>query len=79
MIALANRLKNEINDAHFVPVYWMGSEDHDLEELNHIHFSSRAKMENGLKGPVSRMPLKRLLQYLIKFWSDWATNQRLKS
>ena len=30
---LAERLKNEYPDSHFIPVYWMASEDHDFEEI----------------------------------------------
>ena len=30
---LAERLKNEHPDSHFIPVYWMASEDHDFEEI----------------------------------------------
>jgi bacillithiol biosynthesis cysteine-adding enzyme BshC len=34
-INLAERLKREYPDKHFVPVYWMATEDHDFEEINH--------------------------------------------
>lgn len=42
VIKIANtiRLSRDLNqhypDKHFIPVYWMGSEDHDFEEINHI-------------------------------------------
>src|SRR5438094_104560 len=35
VIKLADRLKKEFPDKHFVPVFWMGSEDADLDELGH--------------------------------------------
>ncbi len=82
-IALANRLKNEISDAHFVPVYWMGSEDHDLEELNHVHlFHHELRWENGLKGPVGRMPLQTLtpiLNQVLELLGDKPEAEELKS
>jgi uncharacterized protein YllA (UPF0747 family) len=33
VIKLADRLKKEFPGNHFVPVFWMGSEDADLDEL----------------------------------------------
>lgn len=35
-IHLCLALKKEYPDYNFVPIYYMGSEDHDFEELNHI-------------------------------------------
>ncbi|MBK8920810.1 MAG: bacillithiol biosynthesis cysteine-adding enzyme BshC [Saprospirales bacterium] len=40
-----------------VPVFVLGSEDHDLEELNHIRiFNKTLRWEPGLTGPVGLMP-----------------------
>lgn len=38
-IQLANALKKQYTENHFVPFYWMGCEDHDFEEINHIHLN----------------------------------------
>lgn len=35
-INLANRLKKEFPRQHFVPVYWMATEDHDFEEIQYF-------------------------------------------
>ena len=35
-INLAEELQRKYPDNKFVPVYWMASEDHDFEEINHI-------------------------------------------
>ncbi|WP_214226001.1 bacillithiol biosynthesis cysteine-adding enzyme BshC [Pedobacter sp. B4-66] len=34
-INLANDLKQQFSEYNFVPVYWMATEDHDFEEINH--------------------------------------------
>lgn len=58
VVALSRRLNASHPEKSFVPVYWMGTEDHDLEELNHLHlFGQKLEWNNGLHGPVGRMPL----------------------
>ena len=54
-INLAKKLKAAFPDYHFVPVYWMASEDHDFEEINHFHlFGKKYQWETEQKGPVGR-------------------------
>ncbi len=36
-INLAKKLKTEFPENNFVPVYWMATEDHDFEEINHFY------------------------------------------
>ena len=36
-INLSQLLSKQFPDMYCVPVYWMASEDHDYEEINHIH------------------------------------------
>mgnify|MGYP000352967143 CR=1 FL=1 len=55
-IKLAERLKNDFPDKDFVPVYWMGSEDADLDELGHIYLSGEKLVWNTKQtGAVGRM------------------------
>jgi len=45
----------------FVPVYWMASEDHDFEEINHFHFEGKKiNWETNQKGAVGRFSPKEL-------------------
>jgi bacillithiol biosynthesis cysteine-adding enzyme BshC len=41
VIALSERCKEQYPEYHFVPVYWMNSEDHDFEEINHIWINNQ--------------------------------------
>ncbi|RYY59445.1 MAG: bacillithiol biosynthesis cysteine-adding enzyme BshC [Chitinophagaceae bacterium] len=51
---------------HFVPVYYMGSEDADLEELNHIHLGGeKISWATGQTGAVGRMKVDRELLAMI--------------
>lgn len=55
-IKLANYLGAEMPQYKFVPVYYMGSEDADLDELGNIHLSGeKIVWDNQQKGAVGRM------------------------
>lgn len=66
-IRLSKHLKTSLPQYNFVPVFYIGSEDADLEELNHIHLNGE-KLEWKTKqtGAVGRMKIdKGLLQLII--------------
>jgi bacillithiol biosynthesis cysteine-adding enzyme BshC len=35
-IVLCNDLNNRFSDKHFIPLFWMATEDHDVAEINHV-------------------------------------------
>ena len=41
VIKQCEELKESYPEYEFVPVYWMASEDHDFEEINHFHFNDQ--------------------------------------
>lgn len=41
VVNLVEQLSEKHPDYNFVPVYWMASEDHDFEEINHTFFGGR--------------------------------------
>lgn len=40
-INLADRLNQAFPDRHFIPVYWMATEDHDFEEINYFKLDGK--------------------------------------
>ena len=65
-IKLADYLKSELPDYHFVPVYYMGSEDADLQELNHITVHGKKYIwRTDQTGAVGRMLVDQPLVALI--------------
>jgi bacillithiol biosynthesis cysteine-adding enzyme BshC len=49
-------LNSQYPEFHFVPVYWMASEDHDLEEISSFSlFGKKYTWETDQTGPVGRM------------------------
>lgn len=67
VIKLAATLKQHYADYNFVPVYWMGSEDHDFEEINHIYvFGEKIEWTHNAGGATGRLNPKSLLQPLAE-------------
>lgn len=57
-INLAKTLTQQYPNYNFVPVFWMGSEDHDFEEVNHLNlFNKKTQWQNSQKGATGRMLL----------------------
>lgn len=65
-IKLADSLRKELPEYNFVPVFFMGSEDADLEELNHIVIDAeKYKWQTNQTGAVGRMKVDDNLLKLI--------------
>ena len=59
-------LKEKYPTYHFVPIYWMGSEDHDFEEVNHLFlFNQKLTWNKESKGPVGRLVIDEELGLMI--------------
>lgn len=56
-INLASLLSKQYIDFQFVPVYWMATEDHDFEEINHFYLNDKKVVWNdsqtGMVGDFS--------------------------
>ncbi len=61
VIKMAERLNEAHPDKNIIPVYWMATEDHDFDEINHFHLSQSAyRWEDKQKGAVGRFSLEGL-------------------
>lgn len=57
-INLAKELKQNFPNKNFVPVFWMATEDHDFEEINHFNlFGKKHEINSNQTGAVGRMKL----------------------
>jgi bacillithiol biosynthesis cysteine-adding enzyme BshC len=67
-IVLSRKLKEAYPDCNFIPVYWLASEDHDFEEVNHIHLYGKKivweQEQKGATGPITTHSLKPVLETL---------------
>jgi len=66
-INLCESLNKQNRDKHFVPVYWMASEDHDFEEVNHIYlFNKKISWNTEQKGKVGSFALEGINTFLTE-------------
>ena len=57
-INLAEQLQTKYPNNNFAPVFWMATEDHDFQEINHINlFGKKIKWDSKQSGAVGRMNL----------------------
>ncbi len=66
-IRLASFLSEKLPDYNFVPVFYMGTEDADLEELGKVEIEGKVyKWETDQKGAVGRMKVDKALLDLLQ-------------
>jgi bacillithiol biosynthesis cysteine-adding enzyme BshC len=66
-VNLCKTLKEKFPDKNFVPVYWMASEDHDFEEINHINvFGKKVVWNSEQKGAVGEFGTEELQEVIVE-------------
>ena len=65
----AIRITQELNasqsEFHFVPVYWMATEDHDIEEIRHFHWGNeKVELATEFEGIAGELPTEDFLSWL---------------
>lgn len=70
VIKQCKELNKTQTDLNFVPVFWMATEDHDFEEINHFNYDNRIiHWDKKLGGPVGRLCTKGLKEVFTSFLS----------
>jgi bacillithiol synthase len=58
IINLAEKLNASQSEKKFVPVYWMATEDHDFNEINHLHLhDSTIRWKRDAQGAVGELDM----------------------
>lgn len=80
VIRMAEQLNALMPNHHFVPVFWMASEDHDWEEVNHFYFrGKRYEWQPDYAGAVGRYVLpdmQHFVEQLPEEIRSWAAAYR---
>ncbi len=75
-IKLAQQLKEKFPENNFVPVYWMASEDHDFEEINHINLWGKVlQWQTESKTAVGYLSPKNLENVIVELEQILGTRQ----
>lgn len=81
-INLAKQLKEKHPNHHFVPVYWMATEDHDFEEINYFNLHGKKiqwnRKASGAVGRLSTEGLDVLFETLTAELGQTTKAERLK-
>lgn len=79
-INLAEELAQQFPEYHFVPVYWMATEDHDFEEINYFNFKGKKVTWNtGQTGPVGRFSTEGLDEVASIFAEHLGTSKNARA
>jgi len=78
-INLCERLKETYPENTFVPVYWMASEDHDLDEIDYFNFRGKKMQWNRRSGgAVGKMDTKGLDEVFKVFSTELGDSKNAK-
>ncbi|MBC7862500.1 MAG: bacillithiol biosynthesis cysteine-adding enzyme BshC [Bacteroidia bacterium] len=76
-INLCKTLKENFPDKNFVPVYWMASEDHDFEEINHVNvFGKKITWNSSQKGSVGEFSTEGLQEVITELQTILGDNEK---
>ena len=76
-IHLARLLQKQYPNYHFVPVFITGGEDHDFEEVNHLHlFGKTISWDSGETGAVGAMSAETLREPLDQLKEILGSSER---
>ncbi len=79
-INLAKKLSEKYPENEFIPVFITSGEDHDFEEVNHLHlFNKTLTWESGETGPVGHMDTASLQPVLKDLKSILGENENAKA
>lgn len=82
VINLSEQLNAHFPEQHFVPVYWMATEDHDFEEINYFRFKGKKvvwdRNDGGAVGELSTEGLEAVAQKIAVLFGESAHGKQLQ-
>ncbi|MEM7381619.1 MAG: bacillithiol biosynthesis cysteine-adding enzyme BshC [Bacteroidota bacterium] len=82
-IKLTEALKKAYPQYHFVPVYWMATEDHDFDEINYFNFRGKklqwSKNASGAVGKLDTQGLDQVFEAFSQVLEPGNNSDKLKA
>ena len=79
VINLSEQLNKKYSNHHFVPVYWMATEDHDFEEINYFNlYGKKVAWDHESGGAVGALKTDGLEQLLVNLKTKIGTSENAK-
>jgi len=82
VINLSEQLNTEYPNNHFVPVYWMATEDHDFDEINYFNFEGKKiawnRPDGGAVGEFSTEGLAKVAKETAKAFGESKNGKRMQ-
>lgn len=76
VVKACDSLNKNQSEMNFVPIYWMATEDHDFDEINHFStYKETYTWESAHGGAVGRMPTKGMNKVLEPFFEQLPKNK----
>ncbi len=74
-VKLSKQIANKYPEWNIVPIFWMASEDHDFEEINHIYIKGNKikwdlQFEGGAIGEISTQNIEKITQDIQSEFPD---------
>jgi bacillithiol biosynthesis cysteine-adding enzyme BshC len=78
-INLAEKLNKENPKYHFVPIYWMATEDHDFEEINYFNlFGKKIAWQRHAAGAVGELSTEGLKEFKNLLKKEFGESENAK-
>ena len=82
VLKTCEQMKSRYPQYNFVPIFWLASEDHDFEEINHFYFETQkikwSKKASGAVGELETDGLKSVLEIFDKALPQTESANQLK-
>ncbi|WP_313384810.1 bacillithiol biosynthesis cysteine-adding enzyme BshC [Chishuiella sp.] len=82
VIKACKELNKEQDEINYVPIFWMATEDHDFEEINHFKYNERvihwSKQFGGPVGRLSTEGLQEVFDYFFMLIPNGNKKEQLK-
>jgi bacillithiol biosynthesis cysteine-adding enzyme BshC len=84
VIVIAEDLKKRFPKYHFVPLFWMATEDHDFEEINHINLFNKKiswnkdHQESSIAGRIQTKSLQPFFEELSSLYQNDDLKNQIK-